>query len=166
MSKASDEEARIPNPQTGILEGETWVPAVQEPGSRNLNLEFRSRTQELGSEIQELESLLVQELEFRNQEGGSQIRELGSGVRNWIQSPGTGAENHGSALKRLGIGIPNPRTNLNHTDYRELAPGPRNWYLGPRELGSRIQKPESRGLEKAGIPEPRYCNTFAKNLGF
>ncbi len=70
LSKASDKEARIPNPQTGILEGETWVSTVEKPGSRDLELELeqergilvqelRSRTKELGSEIQELESLLV-----------------------------------------------------------------------------------------------------------
>jgi hypothetical protein len=40
MSKASDEEVTIPNPQTGILEGETWVSTVEKPGSRGLELEL------------------------------------------------------------------------------------------------------------------------------
>jgi hypothetical protein len=58
---------------------------------------------------------------IRGQDSGFRARELG--LRT------------GSSQKRLGIGTPNPRTNLDRTDYREVAPGPIQEllrYLGPR----------------------------------
>ncbi len=118
---------------------------------------------------------------------GSPVQELGylsknfdPGQRNWnpcwsrnwnydpisrYWDPGSGTAfrarelgfRTGTSQKRLEIGIPNPRTNLDRTVYKELAPGPIQEllrYLGPRELGSRIQKLESRGLETE-IPEPK-----------
>jgi hypothetical protein len=85
------------------------------------------------------------------------IPDTGTGIRGQEldSEPGNWGQEAGSAQKRLGIGIPNPRTNLGRTEKGSGSPVPRNWYLVPGELGSRIQTLESLGLE-TGIPEPRY----------